>query len=65
MREFDETFARRELRGLLDGYVMPDVDGSADGFDNSGGLNLGDGSRHGVSEVRRSWRDLRVGRSFC
>ena len=65
MREFDETFARRELRGLLDGYVMPDVDGCADGFDNGSGLNLGDSSRHGVSEVRRSWRDLRVGRSFC
>lgn len=51
--ELYKTLARREFRCLLNGMVMPDVDGCANRFYDGGCLHLWDGGgRHGVSEVK-------------
>lgn len=46
--DFDQTFARPELRGLLDRVLLVNRELSAGSFDNSGNLGFGDG------EVRES-----------
>ena len=46
--ELDETLARGEVLGLLDGVVGDDLEGRAGGLDDGGLLGLGDGElRHG------------------